>query len=300
MRNPRSLPRVLSVLTLSALLLAGCSSAGPDRSGDAGGQGGQHGGGSGGTVGDAVVDPVKLIRAVSTNVESAGAYRVTFAMKIEASGESLSATGDGEFSDDPLAMHATYRFDQLPGAPDGMEMEMILDGSTLYMRSPMFSESAGLHTGWVSMDLNAMVPGFSDLAQLSQGQNDPSSSVEYLRGITHAEEVGTETVVGVETTHYRGTVDLSKAYHQLPSDTSKEVKEALAQVERQFGDAAMPVDVWIDGDGLPRRMTFTMQSQHLSMQMTMEIPEYGIELDLPIPAADDVTDLSRLAGATSS
>ena len=37
-------------------------------------------------------------------------------------------------------------------------------------------------------------PGFSDLASLSQGQNDPTAQLEYLRGISDAEEVGTEQV----------------------------------------------------------------------------------------------------------
>lgn len=61
----------------------------------------------------------------------------------------------------------------------------------------------------------------------------------------------------------------------------------------------MPVEVWIDVDGLLRRMSFRMQTTStvptaFSMEMTMEIPEYGIDDDLPIPDPDDVTDLTRM------
>ena len=105
------------------------------------------------------------------------------------------------------------------------------------------------------MDLDELVPGFSDLASLSQGQNDPTAQLEYLRGISDAEEVGTEQVAGVETTHYSGTVDLDAAYDRLPDDTRGELKQAIAQARKQFGHGAMPVDVWVDGDGLLRRMT---------------------------------------------
>jgi hypothetical protein len=290
---------LLSVLALFALVLAACSSGsgvvsddGPEPGQAAGGQGGGNHDGDGG-------DPVALIRAVTAKVEDAGAYRATFQMAITAQGQTIEATGEGEFSDDPLQVHATYRFTDMPGVEGDFEMEMILDGSVMYMRSPMLSRSSGLDTDWISMDLEALAPGFSDLASLSQGQNDPTAQLEYLRGISDAEEVGTEQVAGVETTHYSGTVDLDAAYDRLPDDTRGELKQAIAQARKQFGNGAMPVDVWIDGDGLLRRMTISLESGGNSavdfgMEVTMEIPEYGIAMHLPIPKDGDVTDVSGL------
>jgi hypothetical protein len=290
---------LLSVLALFALVLAACSSGsgavsddGPEPGQAAGGQGGGNHDGDGG-------DPVALIRAVTAKVEDAGAYRATFQMSITAQGQTIEATGEGEFSDDPLQAHVTYDFTNMPGVAGGFEMEMILDGSVMYMRSPMLSQSSGLDTDWISMDLEELAPGFSDLASLSQGQNDPTAQLEYLRGISDAEEVGTEQVAGVQTTHYSGTVDLDAAYDRLPDDTRGELKQAIAQARKQFGNGAMPVDVWIDGDGLLRRMTISLESGGNSaidfgMNMTMEIPEYGIAMHLPIPKDGDVTDVSDL------
>ena len=65
----------------------------------------------------------------------------------------------------------------------------------------------------------------------------------------------------------------------------------------------MPVDVWIDEEGLLRRMTFRMESStaasgDFAMEMTMEIPDYGIDVELPIPPADEVTDLTDLTHQT--
>jgi hypothetical protein len=222
--KPFRIVRLLSVLAVFALVLAACSSGsgtvsddGPELGQAPGGQGGgDHDGGDGG-------DPVALIRAVTANVEDAGAYRATFEMAITAQGQTIEATGEGEFSDDPLQVHATYRFTDMPGLEGDFEMEMILDGSVMYMRSPMLSQSSGLDTDWISMDLDELVPGFSDLASLSQGQNDPTAQLEYLRGISDAEEVGAEQVAGVETTHYSGTVDLDAAYDRLPDDTRGEL-----------------------------------------------------------------------------
>lgn len=294
---------LLSVLAVFAVILASCSSGsgtvsddGPELGQTPGGQGG------GNHDGDDRGDPVALIRAVTANVEDAGAYRATFEMAITAQGQTIEATGEGEFSDDPLQVHATYRFTDMPGVEGDFEMEMILDGSVMYMRSPMLSQSSGLDTDWISMDLDELVPGFSDLASLSQGQNDPTAQLEYLRGISDAEEVGIEQVAGVETTHYSGTVDLDAAYDGLPDDTRGELKQAIAQARKQFGHGAMPVGVWVDGDGLLRRMTITLESGGNSavdfgIQMTMEIPQYGIAMQLPIPKDGDVTDVSDLLPA---
>jgi len=301
MKNLR-IVRALSIVAVFAVLLAACSSSGSGHSDGPGldgpGPGAQRGNGDD----QSAKDPVALIRAVTAKVEDAGAYRATFEMAITAQGQTIEATGEGEFSDDPLQVHATYRFTDMPGVEGDFEMEMILDGSVMYMRSPMLSRSSGLDTDWISMDLEAIAPGFGDLASLSQGQNDPTAQLEYLRGISDAEEVGTEQVAGVETTHYSGTVDLDAAYDRLPDDTRGELKQAIAQARKQFGHGAMPVDVWIDGDGLLRRMTMSLESGGNSavdfgMEMTMEIPEYGIAMHLPIPKGGDVTDVSDLLPA---
>jgi hypothetical protein len=226
---------------------------------------------------------------------------MTFAMKVEASGQTVAATGDGEFAQDPPAMHATYRFDELPGMPGGSEMEMILDGSTLYMRMPALAGSSGISTEWISMNLEEVAPGFDDLVALSQGENDPTSSLAYLDGVIDAEVVGTETVVGVETTHYRGTVDPTAALERLSREADADARAILARAKHLLGTTTMPVDVWIDGDELLRRMSFRMEAAAgvrggFAMEMTMEIPEYGVEVQLPIPAAKDVTDLSEVIG----
>jgi hypothetical protein len=285
--------RISIALLIAGLLLGACASEPNGSENDGRALDGLDGGGS-------AANPVALIRAVSKRVADEGSFRATFEMRIEAQGQTIAATGEGEFSDDPLAVHASYRFGELPGMPAGMEMEMILDGSTMYMKMPELSRASGLPEGWISMDLDELAPGFSELASLSQGQNDPSSSVEYLRGITDAEAVGTEDVAGVETTHFRGTIDLAKAYDKLPGGISKKLRESVEQAVQMFGDAAMPVDIWIDGDGLPRRMSFELSPTKdavpaVSMSMTIEFPEYGIDVDLPIPAAKDVTDISQLA-----
>jgi hypothetical protein len=293
-------------LTLLAILVTACSTDPRGGSGGAGSDGGARGGSSSGPSpgGSVVGNPIAQIRGVTKAMEEEGSYRATFAIEVGSQGQSFTASGEGEFSDDPVQAHVDYRFGGFPGFEKGLAMEMILDGSTMYMRSPILRRSMGIPTDWVSMNLDQLVPGFSELAQLAQGQNDPTSSLTYLEGITDAEEVGSEVVAGVDTTHYRGSVNLHAAYDRLPPDTESALEETIARATRLFGDDPMPIDVWIDADGLLRRMTFSVETGARSkvafdMTMTVEIAEYGVEIELPIPAEQDVTDLGRFADTTS-
>jgi hypothetical protein len=286
--------RPVSTLALACLIaLAACSSpSGTTNSELEGSTGAGHEGGG-------IADPVDLIRGVSEAVDRAGSYRATFTMDVTAQGQTVHMTGAGEFQGDPLRAHVEYSMQGLPGVAYDMEMEVLLDGSTMYMRAPSLTDTMGLPTDWVSMDLDELMPGFRDLAALGSGQNDPSSSIQYLRGVEDAHEVGRETVAGVETTHYRGMVDLEKAYDRLPSDAGRELEAALDQVRSQFGNANVPVDVWLDDEGLLRRMTMSMETEpdaavDLTMRMRIEIPEYGIEVRIRPPADHDVTDLTEL------
>ena len=59
----------------------------------------------------------------------------------------------------------------------------------------------------------------STSGQLQQlGQGDPSQALDYLRATGEVEEVGTEQIDGVETTHYRGTIQLDAVAEQVPAE----------------------------------------------------------------------------------
>ena len=46
------------------------------------------------------------------------------------------------------------------------------------------------------------------------------------------EEVGTEEVRGVDTTHYRGTIDLERALEQVPESVKPQVEAQLGGMGR--------------------------------------------------------------------
>jgi hypothetical protein len=196
-------------------------------------------------------------------------------------------------------------FDELAAAADetlpaGFDepMEMIVDGSTIYMRVPMLTYIGG-PSGWLSMNPEDMGMS-SDALGLGAGTYDPSSIIESLRGAGgEPEVVGTEDVRGVETTHYRATVDLDDAIAQVPEDQRAFIE---AQLE-QLGDSSIPLDVWVDAEGLPRRMRLDMgdllgqaMGAEVGVVMTMDFFDYGVPVDIQVPSPDEVQSFTDVLG----
>ena len=65
----------------------------------------------------------------------------------------------------------------------------------------------------------------------------------------------------------------------------------------------IPIDVWVDGDDLVRRMTLDYTAKVAgsgwttktrASTVTMEFYDYGAEVDVQPPPADEVTNLAEL------
>src|SRR6185369_2061673 len=111
--------------------------------------------------------------------------------------------GDFETGDTQLTMHLEGMGSTL--FPDGIDVRSV-DG-TAYMQLP---ESIGSLFGggkWLKVpDLGLNGGGFPNL-----DQSDPSRFLADLETVSNSvERVGTETIRGVETMHYRASLDLAK------------------------------------------------------------------------------------------
>jgi hypothetical protein len=286
--------RTPTLLLTIALAASACSSAGPaeERAGDPP---------SIDRRADGTVEPLARVLAASDRALEADSMHLTFEMVVDGPGGELRGSGEADvaFGGEPR-QHMTFRYESFPGMPDGLEMEMIIVGPVVYMRMPRLHELGVSPTAWISMDLSRSVPGYEDLMEMGAGRNDPSDMLGYLQGAEHAEEVGTEIVNGVETTRYRVSVDLVDALTELPVDMRRDVEQATAQFRRRFGTTTMPFEIWVDGDGLLRRLTFRMEATggdagRFSMEMTIDVTGYGDDFELEIPPEDDVTDVTELA-----
>lgn len=132
------------------------------------------------------------------------------------------------------------------------------------------------------MDAADVGSGVGSANQLSQ---DPSKFVEFLRGATEdgVEDLGTDEIRGVSTRHYKADLSFERILDQAPDQEA--VAEMRARLE-SFGDVgSIPAEVWLDEDGLPRRMEMSMDfdGDGADLEISVEMFDYGIEVDIRPP-----------------
>jgi hypothetical protein len=261
------------------------------------------GGGAGGGGGAL---PFERVAAAAERTTGAGTARMELVQVMEADGEEATLTSTGEVDFARGAMRMEMDLSQVPGAdqlPSGQRMEMIYDGEVFYMRSP----DPSLTQGWLKFDPAAM-EGMGDAMQLNQlRRSDPTDVLQLLQGVSdEVEEVGEEEVRGVPTTRYRALVDLERAMADAPPDLQERMRGQFAQA----GLDQVPTEVWIDEDGLLRRQVVEIDMSGFEpspgagqpagapalgmMTMTLELFEFGVEVDISPPDGEEVIDVGEM------
>lgn len=181
---------------------------------------------------------------------------------------------------------------------------MIVDDSVVYMKMPFLTPMLPEPRPWIKVDLEAApAAGRADLTQFTQlGQGDPTPVLELLRGVTRSvKDLGDEDVRGAGTTHYETVLDLSKVVDEVPDSVRSLVQSLIARA----GTTDVRADVWIDAAGRMRKMSYEVDvtsadaepapSRPDTMEVTMELYEFGVPVDVSPPSDDQVVDLLELS-----
>ena len=153
---------------------------------------------------------------------------------------------------------------------------------------------------WVKIDLAGAASG--------AGSSSPSSYtqyLEYLRGASKdgVKTVGKETIDGVVTTHFTAEIDTAAAKKQV-EERLDEVDAAQAKLLTDGLKAVsqmdtIPMEVWIDDDGVLRRMKMkldmNLEGASVSMGMVVNFSDFGVDVsDIQAPPANEVTSMEDL------
>ncbi|MDQ4071986.1 MAG: hypothetical protein M3088_03780, partial [Actinomycetota bacterium] len=198
---------------------------------------------------------------------------------------------------------------ELVGAPagGGRSLEMLVDGADLYVRPPRI-EGLTIPGGkrWLALDLRALAEA-AGLPAEGVGalfNIDPASQLRALRAAKGLEEVGKEEIDGAQTTHLKGTYRLSDVIAALPERERAEARRALDALERIGGQETgvnqpVPADLWIDEDGVTRRMRATSKlpaqggAPAGSVAVTYALSDFGAKLDTRAPPPDERYDATE-------
>ncbi len=291
--RPRAVIRLLCSLAAAValgLLAAGCGSS------------------SSSSTGSSVVTLDPLAHAASAT-SSVGGARMSIAAHVDGAGLPASVTigGSGFFN---YKSHEGSLELTLSGLPEsaaagigsgGLQIQELIAANDIYVGSSLFAGKLPGGAHWIKIDLGRAGQAIGlDPQQLLSGQSNPAQLLDYLKASSGSvTKVGTDLVRGVSCTHYRGAIDLAKLADASPAAQRAKVRAALQKLIAQFGSQQLPVDVWVDGKGLVRRISLSMSlpvsGQTVSSQILIELFDFGPTPTVTVPAASDVYDATQAA-----
>ena len=244
------------------------------------------GGGSGGALS---LDPIARAADKTVKKES---VKVDTTM----SGGGISGRGTGVFDNDPtgageFSMDLTYE-------GRSVHMDAVLLHNVIYLKSPIFHTDPTFPSDkdWLKLDFGKLarvkgtpIPHFENFAS-------PKSGLAFLRAAKgSAKKLGTETVRGLEATHYSASVDLQSGAERTRGDTAK----GLRSLRQLLGTRTVRADVWIDHEGLVRKETYP---QLLGVggpvvTITDELYNFGPRVPISAPPANKVLDGTKVAAS---
>ncbi|MEV5569451.1 DUF6612 family protein [Spirillospora sp. NPDC052269] len=191
---------------------------------------------------------------------------------------------------DSMAMGGTSMAGQ-----EGMELVMV--GRTVYMKSAVFAQ---LSHGKPWLKLSASELGaasgqnFDQLIE-QQKQADPAEQTRMLTASKDVREVGKETVNGVQTTHYQGTVSVQEIAAKLPDATRQQQMKNF----QKLGLQSLAFDLWVDGQQLPAKVVMkSPEGSSTKMNTTVTYSGWNTPVTVTAPPASEVGKMPKLPGLT--
>jgi hypothetical protein len=231
--------------------------------------------GGGGTSSSPVLHltPIAYVKSAAHKTTLAESEHATFTSSVRVAGQAVTLSGAGDFDNTSHqgSMHADFAVSGLSGSIDE-----VIDGTTIYMRSPLFASSLPAGKTWIKLDLQKALAskGVDFSALLSQ---DPGQALTRLQSSGHVTKVGDETIDGSATTHYRGTIDPAK----LPKGLTT----------AKYG----AYNVWIGkDDGYVHRISFAYTlGKRETIALTMNFSDFGKGVIVTVPPSSEAFDATN-------
>ncbi|OUC96139.1 LppX_LprAFG lipoprotein [Streptosporangium minutum] len=164
----------------------------------------------------------------------------------------------------------------------------ILTGETVYVKSELLNKFAGAAKPWVKVSLSDL--GTNEQAKVRDfmaqvQQFDLAGTVKLLTTSKDVKAVGTETVGGVETTHYSGTFPVAEAAQVIDPAKREQLQEKLSRIKN------VTFDLWSDAENLPRKVTLSGSEQNATFNLAASFKGFNEPVQIAAPPADQVGDL---------
>jgi hypothetical protein len=170
-------------------------------------------------------------------------------------------------------------------------IKMILTSTAIYLREASLAGQLG--KPWVKVDLSALsaLAGTSgaSLAKLLQSlpSNNFTSQAQLVTVAKNTRVAGTQTVGGVTTTEYAGSVTAAAALKALPAG----FRQALAPELHALGNSPVSFREWIDGQHHVRKLTEVETVNGDTVNTTINITAINQPVHITLPHASQTFTL---------
>lgn len=289
MGKARTVIKAAAGVCAVALLLAGCGSS-------SSGSGAQT---------------ISFSRAADVSGRAAG-YRVVMSVhEAVPNVGTVAIGGTGSFSIPSHSGAMTMQLNLPAGAPAGLStlnIPMVIAHGTIYMKfPPQLADKLPGSKPWWEINLDqvgkaAGIPGLSSLTNSSSSLNDPGQYLDFLRATStgSVKDLGQDTINGVQTTHYRAEIELSKLPDAVPASARPGVQQLVAVLQKRGTVNQIPIDAWIDSSSLVRQIAMSYNQpvsgtgETAAVSLKMDFVAYGPQPAPPIPPPSQTVNLLAL------
>ncbi len=195
-------------------------------------------------------DPASAVRLAYSTTSAVRSFRFTATTGVSVVGKNMPATTFTTTGEEvlPDRIHATTSVSGTSTVSIDV-IETIRIGTDIYLHLPASLAPNGKDQ-WVLLDTFGNF--FHDVVGGSSASQSPMDAVAILKDVQNVQAVGVETVNGVATMHYRGTVRAASVSANNP--ISDFINGLISRIEQP----TTTVDVWVGrDDNLVRRLTIT-------------------------------------------
>lgn len=181
-------------------------------------------------------------------------------------------------------------------------MQLITIGNEGWLKWGLLSLFTGQDDVWMALESDELDSATEDFGFSGAGVN-PTDLLDMLAAAdADVEDLGTETIRGVETRHWRALLDVESLAADLDASDQAELEQQLGEL----ASAAYPMDLWVGvADGLLYRYEITMAGNAMlspdapagaSASVSFEFFDHGESVGIAPPPADQIFDGQSLFG----
>lgn len=240
-------------------------------------------------------DAVQLASASKQNTVKSKSAK--FTMEGSAAGQTLSATG-------AMAMDATDTRFSMTSTAAGQTTEMRLVDKVMYIKLPAEEQKQlGTDKGWAKISADGNDPFSQALGgalSKSAEQSDPSKMLDQISKAGRIISSDQTELNGEKVNHYKVELDVAKAVDQFTGQVPAATRDKLTDMLKGK-DIKLPAELWLNKDNLPVQVTMDQGPMMQALgapagdaKFTMKYSDWGTQVDVKAPPADQVVDLGEL------